>query len=52
VPGSTIKVAAKKVKVVKEGQEKEDIDWGKVLANSIAQATGVLSLILLIQNIN
>ncbi len=52
VPGATITVAAKKVNVIKEGEEKEDVDWGKVLANSIAQATGILSLILLIQNID
>ena len=31
---------------------KSDIDWSKVLANSIAQATALLSFILLIQNIN
>ena len=32
--------------------EKEQIDWAKVVANSIAQATGIISLILLIQRIN
>lgn len=32
--------------------EKEDIDWGAVVADSIAQATAILSLILLIQNVN
>lgn len=33
-------------------QQKTQIDWGKVLADSITQATAILSLILLIQRIN
>lgn len=52
VPGSIISVAYKKAEVIRVGKEKDDIDWGKVISNSIAQATGVLSLILLIQSIN
>ncbi|MFT4535704.1 MAG: protein involved in polysaccharide export with SLBB domain [Saprospiraceae bacterium] len=54
VPGSLITVSAKKLKEKPQnnGKEKEDIDWGKVISNSIAQATGILSLILLIQTIN
>lgn len=52
-PGSEIRVGYKdiEVKETKEG-EKEDVKWGDILANSIAQATAILSLILLIQNVN
>lgn len=51
VPGSKIKVAYKKSEN-KEESEKEDIDWGKVLSDSVAQATTVLTLILLIQRLD
>jgi len=51
VPGSTIYIGYKKVEEHSKS-EHEDIDWGKVLSNSIAQATTILSLILLIQNVN
>ena len=52
-PGAEIKVGYKKVKAeaVKSSEEK-DVKWGEILANSIAQATAILSLILLIQNVN
>lgn len=52
--GSTITVGAKEKEVEKPGEEstKEPINWGQVLADSIAQATAILSLILLIQRIN
>ncbi len=50
--GSIINVGAKTPKEIKERKERKDIDWGKVVADSIAQATGVLSLILLIQRLN
>lgn len=52
-PGAEIKVNYKdqKEEKAKEG-EKEDVKWGDILANSIAQATAILSLILLIQNVN
>ena len=52
-PGSEIKVGYKDVEIkdVKNG-DKEDVKWGDILANSIAQATAILSLILLIQNVN
>ncbi len=33
-------------------REKKEIDWAKVVADAIGQATGVLSLILLIQRVN
>ncbi len=50
--GSIISVGyAEKKKEVKKGEHKE-VDWGKVLADSIAQATALLSFILLIQRLN
>ncbi|MBR9922662.1 MAG: hypothetical protein GYB31_17660 [Bacteroidetes bacterium] len=52
--GSVVTVGKKPVEPVDETtpSEKEDIDWGAVVADSIAQATAILSLILLIQNVN
>jgi len=50
--GSIINVGAKTAKEIREKKDKKDIDWAKVVADSIAQATGVLSLILLIQRLN
>lgn len=51
-PGSTINVGFKDVKTKEEKEKDGDVKWGEVLANSIAQATAILSLILLIQNVN
>ena len=53
-PGSIVSVGAKAVKPEEEKRkkEKEPVDWEKVVANTIAQATTVLSLILLVQNIS
>lgn len=52
--GSVVKVGVKPPKSTKkEGKkEREKIDWGKTLADSLAQATAILSLILLVQNVN
>jgi protein involved in polysaccharide export with SLBB domain len=52
--GSVVNVPAKATKLDKiEGEkERKDIDWGEVLADSIAQATTILSLVLLLRNIN
>lgn len=50
--GSIIKVGYKPVDVLKAAQEKEAIDWGKVLAESVAQATTVLTLVLLVQRLD
>jgi len=52
VPGSKIVVDYNKEKIENAKQEKEDIDWGVVLRDSIAQATAILSLILLIDRID
>ncbi len=52
-PGSEIKIGYKDVEIKDEKNgDKEDVKWGDILANSIAQATAILSLILLIQNVN
>lgn len=53
-PGSEIRVGYKDIVVKEKGSEgeKEDVKWGDILANSIAQATAILSLVLLIQNVN
>ncbi len=52
-PGSTITVGVKPVKPKKEREkdERERVNWGKTLADSLAQATAILSLILLVQQI-
>lgn len=50
--GSEIIVGKKPVDPEKEKKEKEDIDWGKVLADSITQATAILTLILLIERLD
>lgn len=52
VPGSVIYVGFKEEEVNQNNGEDEDIDWGNILSNSIAQATAILSLILLIQNVD
>ena len=52
-PGSRITVGYKPVKKENGPKgEKKDVDWGGVLADSIAQATTVLSLILLLQSVD
>lgn len=53
--GSIVTVGIKPPKEVKEKEDKEPrekVDWGRTLADGIAQATAVLSLILLVQQIN
>jgi protein involved in polysaccharide export with SLBB domain len=50
--GSKIVVDAKPPKLNAEGSPKKDIDWGEVLADSIGQATAILSLLLLIDRID
>ena len=50
--GSVITVG-KIVKTERDLQkEREDVDWGKVVADAVAQATAILSLILIAQNVN
>ncbi|MBK9736168.1 MAG: SLBB domain-containing protein [Saprospiraceae bacterium] len=52
-PGSEIRIGYKDVKAKTEpGEKQEDVKWGEILASSIAQATAILSIILLVQNVN
>ncbi len=50
--GSTIVVKAKPAEVKKEEEEKEDVDWTKILSDTVVQATSVLTLILLARQLN
>ena len=51
--GSVIRVGQKVTEEEKqEAKDKEEVDWGKIFANSVAQATTILSLILLLQRID
>ncbi|MBK8956215.1 MAG: SLBB domain-containing protein [Saprospiraceae bacterium] len=50
--GSVVNVGYKEQKQAKIKSEKKDVDWAKVVADSIAQATAILSLILLIDRID
>ncbi|MDX1684402.1 MAG: SLBB domain-containing protein [Saprospiraceae bacterium] len=53
-PGSIIRVGIKETdrKERSDKAEREEVDWGKIFANSVAQATTILSLILLLQRID
>lgn len=50
--GSIINVPTRKKKTEEERKEEKDINWGDVLKDSIAQATAILSLILLIRSVD
>jgi len=50
--GSLINVGAKPVKIDKQGNTSEPIDWNGILADSIAQATTILTLLLLVQRVD
>jgi protein involved in polysaccharide export with SLBB domain len=51
--GSIIRVAYKEQKREEErGEKKEKVDWEKLFANTIAQASGILTLILLAQQLS
>lgn len=50
--GSTITVRRPPPKPIDEEGEKEEIDWTKVLGDSVAQAMSILTLILLIQRLD
>ncbi|MBK6544128.1 MAG: hypothetical protein IPG12_02415 [Saprospiraceae bacterium] len=50
--GSVINVGYKEVKAEKLKKDRKDVDWAKVVADTIAQATAILSLILLIDRLN
>ncbi len=50
--GARIKVGKKPEKVRKEREEKEPVDWNNVVRDVLAQATAIMTLILLANNIN
>ncbi len=52
--GSVISVGKKREKVKEERSEikREPVDWGKVISNSIAQVTAVLTLVILVQRLD
>jgi len=50
--GSTIKVGTEPLKTKEEKGENEEVDWTKVLGDSVAQAMSILTLILLIQRLD
>ena len=52
--GSVVTIGRKKEKAEKEEKVESDkkVDWGEVVANSIAQVSAVLTLILLVQRID
>lgn len=50
--GAVVNVGYKDQKPAKAKSEKKQVDWAKVVADSIAQATAILSLILLIDRID
>ena len=50
--GSVITVRRPPPKAKDEEGEKEEIDWTKVLSDSVAQAMSILTLILLIQRLD
>ena len=50
--GSVINVGAKEQKKIEQlNKEKKDIDWAKVTADVLAQATTIISLILLLDRL-
>ena len=50
--GAVINVGYKEQKPERLKKDRKDVDWAKVVADSIAQATAILSLILLIDRLN
>ncbi len=48
--GSIIKVREKKAEKSEE-DNKEDVDWGRVLSDTVAQAVSILTLVLLVQGL-
>ena len=50
--GSIITVGRLENKREEEKKEREDVNWGKVFGDAIAQATGIITLIFLIERSN
>ena len=51
-PGSTITMTIDQEKKQKIEKPKEDIDWGKIAANTMQTLTSLVSMILLIERLN
>jgi len=51
VPGAIIQIGKKKPEIDK-GDKEEDVNWTKVLGDSVAQAASILTLLLLIQRLD
>jgi len=49
--GSTIKVGIKKKKT-KENKEKNEVDWNKIITNSVAQISTIMTLVILFKSIS
>ncbi len=49
--GATVNVGYKEIKEEKRNEDKKEVDWGKLVADTIAQATAILSLVLVIENL-
>ncbi len=50
--GSIITVGRVEQKKEEEKKDRKDVDWGKVFADAVAQATGIITLIFLIERTN
>jgi len=50
--GSVITVGKVEDKTLIKDEERKDVDWGRVFADAITQATSILALILLIESAN
>jgi len=48
--GSTIKVREKSAEK-DDDEKKEEVDWGAVLSDTVAQAVSILTLVLLVQGL-
>ena len=51
-PGSVIRIGSKEEEERKKEENRTKTDWGKVLTDSVAQATAILSLILLVNRVD
>ncbi len=51
-PGSEIIVGAKVKKEKAEGEKEDSIDWNEVILDSVTQITAILSLVLLVKQLN
>lgn len=50
--GSTVRVGVVPEKVEEPREAREEVDWGQIVRDSLAQATAILTLILLLERLN